>query len=243
MKKGIFTVQSNTPIAKDVFEMRLSGDSSAVERPGQFINIALDGFYLRRPISVCDYYSGGILIIYKAVGQGTKYMAALKEGAKLDVLTGLGNGFNIGNVCGNVILCGGGVGTPPLYRLAKELISSGCKVTAALGFNSACDVFYTEHFERLGVKTLVATVDATAGKGGFVTDLFEPSDYSYYFACGPEPMLKAVYDKLPCSGQLSFEERMGCGFGACMGCSCKTKYGNKRICKDGPVLCKEEIIW
>jgi len=244
MKQGIFEIVSNRELAPNTFEMVLSGDCSAITAPGQFINIQLDGFYLRRPISVCDLNDGCVTIIYKVVGRGTETMAKLEKGAKLDILTGLGNGYDLAK-CGEApVLIGGGAGVPPMYYLARRLIAEGKKPTAILGFNVQAEVFYEEEFRALGIDVIVTTVDGSYGVKGFVTDgLKQVEACSHICACGPEPMLKAVYNASEASGQFSFEERMGCGFGACMGCSCKTKYGNKRICKDGPVLQKEEIIW
>ncbi|MBQ8783312.1 MAG: dihydroorotate dehydrogenase electron transfer subunit [Clostridia bacterium] len=243
-KQGIFEIKENIKIAKDVYKMILVGDTSALTAPGQFINIKLDGFFLRRPISVCDYNESEIVIIYKVVGKGTEVMSGMKAGEKLDILTGLGNGFDTSLSGNNPVVIGGGVGVPPMFNLAKKLKEEGKEPVAILGFNKAEEVFYKDEFEALGVKTYVATADGSVGVKGFVTDaLKEIGEYSYFYTCGPEPMLKALYNATETSGQLSFEERMGCGFGACMGCSCKTKYGNKRICKDGPVLVKEEIIW
>lgn len=243
MKQSIFTVTENRKIASAVYEMTLSGDTSAVTAPGQFVNIRLDGFFLRRPISVCDCESGTLRLIYKVVGNGTQAMSKLTNGAELDVLTGLGNGYNTGKSGDRPLLLGGGVGVPPMYMLAKKLISEEKDVTVILGFNTENEVFYENEFQALGAKVLVTTADGSKGIKGFVTDAMDKVDYTYFYTCGPEPMLKAVYNKSTTSGQFSFEERMGCGFGACMGCSCKTKYGSKRICKDGPVLEKEEIIW
>ena len=243
MKQGIFTIKENTPLADNVMLMRLEGDTSAVTAPGQFINIRLDGYYLRRPISICDWSDDTITIIYKILGQGTAYMRSLESGAQLDVLTGLGNGFDVSDAGPAPLLLGGGVGTPPMYALAKKLISMGKTVAAVLGFNTADEVFFEKEFRDLGVHEITATVDGSRGVKGFVTDAAKDLDFSYYYACGPEPMLHAVWQVLPSSGQLSFEERMGCGFGACMGCSCKTITGYKRICRDGPVLRKEEILW
>lgn len=244
MKQGIFEIKENIKIAKDVYKMILSGDTSDITKPGQFINIQLDGFYLRRPISVCDYDDKTVTIIYKVVGKGTEVMAKMQSGEKLDVLTGLGNGFDTSKTGDLPVLVGGGVGVPPMYNLAKVLIEEGKKPVAILGFNKAEEIFYKDEFEALGVKTYITTVDGSVGIKGFVTDaLNEIDNYTYVCTCGPEPMLKALYNACNTSGQFSFEERMGCGFGACMGCSCKTKYGNKRICKDGPILEKEEIIW
>ena len=222
--------------------MILKGDTREIKKPGGFINIRLDGFFLRRPISVCDFDESSVTIIYKTVGKGTEKMSAMQIGEELDVLTGLGNGFDKSKSGDKPLLIGGGVGVPPLYRLAKELIRDGKNVSVILGFNTADEIFYKEEFKKLGAKVYVTTADGSEGIKGFVTSAME-ADYSYIFTCGPEPMLKAVYNKSKTGGQFSFEERMGCGFGACMGCSCKTKYGNKRICKDGPILEKEEIIW
>ena len=240
VKQSILEISENKKIAKDVYLMKLSGDADTA--PGQFINIKLDGFFLRRPISICDVCGDETTIIYKTVGSGTEYLSRLNAGEKLDVLSGLGNGFDLSKSGNAPLVIGGGVGVPPMYYLAKCLKNEGKDVTAVLGFNTADEVFGTKEFEALGIKTVLATADGSLGEKGFVTDVL-PDSYTYFYTCGPEPMLKAVYDKTNTSGQFSFEERMGCGFGACMGCSCKTKYGNKRICKDGPVLLKEEIIW
>ena len=242
MKQGIYTIASNRALTADVFEMRLLGDTSAITAPGQFINIKLDGLFLRRPISVCDWDSDSITIIYKVVGKGTTQMSHMVEGEKLDVLTGLGNGFDVSKCGDTTLVIGGGVGVPPMYGLAKALLAVGKKPIAILGFNKSEELFYEEKFKALGIETIVTTVDGSHGVKGFVTNAL-PETYDYFCTCGPEPMLKAVYNATNTSGLLSFEERMGCGFGACMGCSCETKYGNKRICKDGPVLEKEEIIW
>ena len=242
MKQSFFEITQNIPLTKNVYRMKLRGDTSEVTAAGQFINIKLDGFYLRRPISVCDCDADVITIIYKVVGKGTEKMSRM-QGGKLDVLTGLGNGYDTSVSGSTPLLLGGGVGVPPLYLLAKHLIAEGKKVSVILGFNTKDEVFYKAEFEALGADVTVTTVDGSFGVKGFVTDAAADKDYSYYYTCGPEPMLKAIYGSLKTSGQLSFEERMGCGFGACMGCSCETKYGNKRICKDGPVLEREEIIW
>ncbi len=242
MKQGIFEIIDNIPIAKSVYKMRLSGDISEIQRPGQFINIRLEGKYLRRPISVCDADSDTLTIIYKVVGRGTEQMKNMQEGTRLDILTGLGNGYDTSISGGSPLLLGGGVGVPPLYMLSKKLISEGKDVSAVLGFNTKEEIFLEEELKKLGCQVTVTTADGSCGKKGFVTDAF-PQEYTYFYTCGPEPMLKAVYKKTKTSGQFSFEERMGCGFGACMGCSCKTVTGYKRICKDGPVLLKEEILW
>ena len=238
----MFVICENIKIAKDVYKMTLSGDTSKITATGQFVNIKIEGKYLRRPISVCDFEDGGLTIIYKVVGEGTEILSHMEKGQALDVLTGLGNGYDTEKSGDNPLLIGGGVGVPPMYALCKKLISEGKKVKVILGFNKSDEVFYKEEFEALGAEVFVTTVDGSHGIKGFVTDAL-PEDYTYFYTCGPEPMLKSVYEKTSTSGQFSFEERMGCGFGACMGCSCKTKYGEKRICKDGPVLLKEEIIW
>ena len=241
-KQNKYTVLENTSLTKDVYKMILQGDTQYITAPGQFINIALDGKYLRRPISVCDYDGETITILYKVVGEGTEQMKNLPVGTVLDVLTGLGNGYDI-TKSKKPVLIGGGVGVPPMYNLAKALLENGQSVSVVLGFNTKSEVFYEDEFKALGVEVYVTTVDGSYGIKGFVTDALKNIDYDYFYTCGPLPMFKAVYNATETSGQFSFEERMGCGFGACMGCSCKTKYGNKRICKDGPVLVKEEIIW
>ena len=239
----IFKIEEQKKIAKDVMLMRLSGNTDGITASGQFVNIKIDGFFLRRPISVCDYDENSLTLIYKVVGEGTAVMSQMKRGDSLDILTGLGNGYDLSLSGDAPLLIGGGVGVPPMFNLCRKLVSEGKKPTVILGFNGRDDVFYEEEFKKLGVAVYVTTVDGSYGIKGFVTDAMKALDYSYFYTCGPEPMLKAVYDQSKTSGQFSFEERMGCGFGACMGCSCKTKYGNKRICKDGPVLTKEEIIW
>ena len=242
MKQSTFEILHNKLLAPGVYEMLLSGDTSGITAPGQFVQIALPGYYLRRPISVCDCEEGLLTFIYKVVGHGTEYMAALQTGDKLNLLTGLGNGYDLSECGEKPLLIGGGVGVPPMYLLAKKLIAQGAEVSVILGFNTKDEIFYEKEFAALGAHTVVTTVDGSYGVPGFVTNAMT-MPYSYVCTCGPEPMLKAVYDKSETSGAFSFEERMGCGFGACMGCSCKTKYGNKRICKEGPVLKKEEIIW
>ncbi len=223
--------------------MTLLGDTSDITKPGQFVNIKLDGLFLRRPISVNDVEGDKLTLIYKVVGKGTEQMSNMVCGETLDILTGLGNGYDISKSGKTPLLIGGGVGVPPLYMLAKRLIEKGEDVSVILGFNTKDEIFYEDEFKALGAKVYVTTVDGSYGIKGFVTTAMEALDYTYTYTCGPEPMLKAVYKTSKTSGEYSFEERMGCGFGACMGCSCKTLYGNKRICKDGPVLVKEEIIW
>ena len=244
MYQGIYSVLSNIKIAKDVYKMIIGGDTSVITAPGQFINIKLDGFYLRRPISICDYDENTITIIYKVVGQGTEMMSRFEAYHNLDVLVGLGNGYDLSKAGDRPLLIGGGVGVPPLYNLCKKLIEQGAKPAVILGFNSQDEVFFEKSFKKLGADVFITTVDGTYGTKGFVTDAFPlVGKYSYFYTCGPMPMFKALYKATKTSGQFSFEERMGCGFGACMGCSCKTITGYKRICKDGPVLKKEEILW
>ena len=243
MKQVYFTILSQECIAKDVFKMVLGGDAGEIKGSGGFVNIKIDGLFLRRPISVCDSDNETLTLIYKVVGEGTKKLSEMECGAVLDILVGLGNGYDTKKSGDAPLLLGGGVGVPPLYKLAKMLIAEGKKPTVVLGFNSACDVFYEKEFEALGAKVLVTTADGTHGAKGFVTDVISDIDYTYFYTCGPEPMLKAVHKATKTSGQMSFEERMGCGFGACMGCSCKTLTGYKRICKEGPVMEKEEILW
>ncbi len=243
-KRGIYEVIANEKIAKDVHKMILKGDTSYVTFPGQFINIKIDDLYLRRPISICDYDKETITIIFKVVGHGTEKMAEMGKGTKLDILTGLGNGFNKTRSGKSPLLVGGGVGTPPMYRLCKELIDEGKSPIVVLGFNSKEDVFFEDEFKKLGADVYISTVDGSYGTKGFVTDVIKDlENYTYHYACGPLPMLKALYNTAEGDGEYSFEERMGCGFGACMGCTVKVKDGFKRVCKDGPVLKKEEIVW
>ena len=243
-----FTIKEQRQLTSSVYFMRLEGDTTGITKTGQFVQIQLPGFYLRRPISINDWTCGenGTLdLIYKVVGHGTEAMKLLPDGTELDLLIGLGNGYNIDGEEKKPLLIGGGVGVPPLYALCKALIKQGKQPAVVLGFNTASEVFWKEEFEALGVPVTVTTADGSMGVKGFVTSAMD-GDFDYVYTCGPEPMFKAVYkvlDEKGVSGQFSFEERMACGFGVCMGCSCKTKYGNKRICKDGPVLVKEEIIW
>lgn len=241
MKQGLFEIVENTPLTETVWRMRLRGDTAAITAAGQFVNIRLEGLFLRRPISVCDCEGDILTLVYKVVGKGTRQMSEMTHGT-LDVLTGLGNGYDLSTAGERPLLLGGGVGVPPLYMLAKQLIAEGRQVSVVLGFNTKDEVFYEDEFRALGAAVTVATADGSYGVRGFVTDAL-PTDYTYFYTCGPEPMLKAVYRATNTSGQFSFEERMGCGFGACMGCSCKTITGNKRICKEGPVLQKEDILW
>ncbi len=243
MRESIFKIIENAPLTETVYKMKLQGDVSDITSSGQFVNIKIDGFYLRRPISVCDCEDDVLTLIYKIVGKGTEQMAKMSAGEELNILTGLGNGYDISLSGDKPLLLGGGVGVPPLYMLCKKLIAEGKKVSVVLGFNTKDEVFCEEDFKALGADVFVTTVDGSYGIKGFVTDAMKDIDYSYFYTCGPEPMLKAIFKASTTSGQFSFEERMGCGFGACMGCSCKTVTGYKRICKDGPVLKKEEILW
>lgn len=244
-KKGIYRIVANERLTESVWRMRLAGDTRWITAPGQFVNIALEGRYLRRPISVCDWNDGEIVLIYKVVGDGTAQMSRMTVGTELDLLTGLGNGFSTRNDARRPLLVGGGVGVPPLYGLARQLLAAGKPVSVVLGFNTAAEIFYEEKFRQAGCDVTVATADGSRGVRGFVTTAIAQTgiDFDYFYACGPLPMLRALCEAVEQDGQLSFEERMGCGFGACMGCSCKTRYGNKRICKEGPVLEKGEIIW
>ena len=242
MKQSIFTIKENKALTDTTWKMILAGDTSAITASGQFVNIQLDGLFLRRPISVCDYDEATLTIIYKVVGKGTEQMSAMQAGQELDILTGLGNGYDLSLTGEKPLLIGGCVGVPPMYNLAKKLLAEGKRVSVILGFNTKDEIFYEEEFKALGCKVTVTTVDGSYGIKGFVTNAMD-CEYTHFCACGPEPMLKAIYKASKTSGQMSFEERMGCGFGACMGCSCKTLTGYKRICKDGPVMKKEEILW
>ena len=243
MTQSVFKIISNIPLTPLIYKMELEGDTRSLKRSGQFVNIKIEGLYLRRPISVCDFCDGKMTLIYKVVGEGTEIMSKMQKGEELDILVGLGNGFDHTKSGNRTVLIGGGVGIPPLYNLCKRLISQGKEVSVILGFNTKDEIFYENEFKALGAQTFVTTVDGSCGIKGFVTDALKDIDYDYFYTCGPEPMFKAIEKIAKTSGQYSFEERMGCGFGACMGCSCRTKYGNKRICKDGPVLEREEIIW
>ena len=243
MKEVNYTLESNRKIAKDIYEMVLTGDNSAITRPGKFVNLLIDGCYLRRPLSVCNVEGDRLTLIYKVVGKGTEILSHAEPGAVFDTLTGLGNGFDVTRAGGYPLLVGGGVGVPPMYLLCRRLIENGAKPTVVLGFNTADDVFYRERFEALGAEVRVTTADGSVGTRGFVTDEVKRLMYTYFYACGPMPMFRALDQVVTTFGEYSFEERMGCGFGACMGCSCKTKYGTKRICVDGPVLRREEVIW
>ncbi|MDD7245783.1 MAG: dihydroorotate dehydrogenase electron transfer subunit [Eubacteriales bacterium] len=236
-------VTGNAKIAENTYEMRLSGDFSSITAPGQFVNFAVEGCYLRRPISVCDVENGILAVVYKTVGKGTEIMSRIRPGETMDVLSGLGNGYDVGAGGERPLLIGGGAGVPPMYMLCKALVRAGARPVAVLGFNSRNEVFYEDEFKAAGAETYVTTVDGSYGIKGYVTDVIGKLDYTYFYACGPEAMFKAVEKTVKSDGEYSFEERMGCGFGACMGCSCKTKYGSKRICKDGPVLKRGEIIW
>ena len=245
MTQGFYKVVSNQQLTSTVYRMVVSGDVSALTRPGQFVNFKIDGLYLRRPISVCDYdtEAGTITLIYKVVGVGTEKLAEAKVGDRFDLLVGLGNGYDVTTAGDAPVLIGGGVGIPPLYGLCRVLRAEGKRVKVILGFNTKDEIFYEDAFKALGAEVYVTTVDGSYGVKGYVTNAMEKKKYTYFYTCGPEAMFKAIEATVYTSGQYSFEERMGCGFGACMGCSCKTKYGNKRICKDGPVLDREEVIW
>lgn len=238
-----YRVGNNRPIAKDVWELQLFGNNSNLKRPGQFVNLRIDGCYLRRPLSVCAVDGDRLTLIYKVVGKGTEILSRMREGSVINALTGLGNGFDVSAGGVRPLLIGGGVGVPPMYQLCRELIAGGSSPIVALGFNRAEDVFYQKEFSELGAEVHLATADGSLGTKGFVTELVKPLQYTFFYACGPEAMFRALEAVLTTPGEYSFEERMGCGFGACMGCSCKTKYGYKRICRDGPVLRREEVVW
>ena len=242
MKDCMMTVLQNRPLTEDVWELMLRGDTCEIRKPGQFVNLKLSGLYLRRPLSVCNLEGDRLTLIYKTVGSGTEALSRMLPGQTLPVLTGLGNGYDTALSGDRPLLLGGGVGVPPLYYLARLLCAEGKRVSVVLGFNRASEVFYENEFRALGASVTVTTVDDSCGMKGFVTDAL-PEKYSYFYTCGPEPMLRAVYAKTVTSGSFSFEKRMGCGFGACMGCSCRTITGYKRICREGPVLQKEEILW
>ena len=243
MDQQFCTILENKPLTDLVWKMRLQADTSAITASGRFVNLKLDGLYLRRPISICDWDANSLTLIYKVVGAGTEQMTRLQPGAVIDTLVNLGNGYDTSKSGDAPLLIGGGVGVPPMYGLAKRLAAEGKQVTVILGFNTKKEIVYEEEFKALGVTVHVATADGSYGTKGFVTDVMKDLSYSYFFTCGPMPMFKAIEKTAVTSGQYSFEERMGCGFGACMGCTCKTKYGSKRICKDGPVLEREEIVW
>ena len=242
MKQGLYTLCRRRELARGVWELRLAGDASPITAPGQFVNIRLDGSFLRRPISVCDWDRESLTLVFKVVGKGTAELAGLREGQMLDLLCGLGNGFDLSRCGQRPLLAGGGLGAAPLYGLAKALLAEGRNPAAVLGFNRKEDIFYEEEFRALGVDTVITTVDGSAGVKGFVTDAL-PERYDVFCACGPLPMMKAVCAAAHTPGFVSLEERMGCGFGACMGCSCETKAGSKRVCRDGPVFAKEELLW
>lgn len=249
MRDQEFKIVSNQRIARGVYQMDLSGDVSEIQRPGQFVNLKLGGLFLRRPISICDRGEGSLRLIYKAVGEGTERLSSMREGERLSLLIPLGNGFDTSFAGTSPLLVGGGVGVPPLYFLAKELMKEArecgieTKITVVLGFQSSEDVFYFDAFKAIGCEVYLTTLDGSAGRQGLVTDILEELEYSYVYACGPEAMLKALCEKAGTSGQYSFEARMACGFGACMGCTKKTKSSYKRICKEGPVFLKEELLW
>jgi len=243
MKECIFTIKENKEIAKNIFSLTLTGDVSEINKPGQFVNIKIDECFLRRPLSVCDSYDNTLQVVYRSVGKGTSILSKKKVGESLSILTGLGNGFDVSKAGSHPLLIAGGSGVPALYNLGKHLISNNCNVTAAFGFNTEQDIILIDEFKNLGINVLVSTVDGSFGTKGFVTDLLNNIEYSHFYTCGPEAMMKAVYEKTITDGQFSFEKRMGCGFGACMGCTCKTITGNKKICKDGPVLMKGDLIW
>ena len=240
MKQLTFEIQSNEQIAKNVYRMQLGGDTTGI-LPGQFVNIRVEGQFLRRPISVCNIADGILTIIYKVVGVGTEAMSHLPVGTQLDVLTVLGNGYDLSKAGNAPLLVGGGVGVPPMYMLARQLCEAGKKVRVILGFNTKDEVFYEEEFRALGCDVTVTTVDGSHGVKGFVTNALD-GQQSYYYTCGPLPMIKALLQAAGTNGEVSMEERMGCGFGACMGCTIQTTQGPKRVCKEGPVFAASELL-
>ena len=241
MKKNLYTITENSLIATKTYKMVLVGDG-VVE--GEFVDISIPGFYLRRPLSICDKEDGKLTVVYKVVGEGTKVLSEMPEGAELEVLTGLGRGFDPEACRGKALLVGGGLGVPPLYLLAKELKARGKKVTAVLGFNKADEIILADEFKAICDEVVISTADGSVGVKGFVTDaLKEMAGYDYFYTCGPMVMMKAVCASLDGPGEASLEERMGCGAGFCYGCSIETKNGPRRVCKDGPVFKKEELLW
>lgn len=243
MKQDFYKIISNSQIAPSVYKLCLSGDTSPITAPGQFVNIKIPGFYLRRPISICDWTVGELTLIYKTVGDGTDALSRMKSGEELDLLISLGNGYDTSPSGDRPLLVGGGVGVPPLYGLCKKLIAEDKAVSVILGFNTKSEIFLEDEFKKLGAHVAVTTADGSYGLHGFVDAAMKYADYTYFYTCGPKPMFKAVNAVAKTDGQFSFEERMGCGTGACMGCTCKTKNGPKRICTEGPVLLREEIEW
>lgn len=243
--RNIFNIISNERVAQKTWRMILQGDTSRFTTPGQFANLAIEGKYLRRPISVCDYDNETLTLLYDVVGEGTAQMSEMKQGENLDILTGLGNGFDVNAKCDRPVLIGGGIGVAPLLNLAKALREAGKEPTVVLGFNTSADVVLEKEFNEMGIKTIVTTADGSYGIKGFVTDALRGENmvYDYFYACGPLPMMRALCNELPIEGQLSLDERMACGFGICMCCSLETRNGAKRICKDGPVFLKNELIW
>ena len=242
MKQSIFTILSNNALTDVVYKMVLEGDTSAISNCGQFVDLRLPEKYLRRPISVCDYSENTLTLIYKVVGSGTEIMADLPIGTKLDVLTGLGNGYDTSLSGDSPVLVGGGVGVPPMFNLCKKLLAEGKHPQVVLGFNTGAEIFLADEFQALGAVVHIATADGSVGTKGFVTDVIKDLQYSYFYSCGPMPMFKAMENVMTTSGQYSFEERMGCGFVACKGCTIQTKSGYKRVCKDGPVFFREEVF-
>ena len=245
MKKGKYVISANRNIADKTWQMRLEGDSSAFERGGQFVDVALEGCFLRRPFAVREWDPDGFDIIYKVVGKGSAEMSRLPEGSVLDVLTGLGNGFDVSRCAGRALVVCGGIGASPAFSLVKELRAAGREVCVIMGFNKASEVILTKEYGALGADYRLVTMDGSAGIKGLVTDaigLIQPS-YDYFYTCGPKVMMKAVCEALDGPGEASLEERMGCGCGICYGCTCRTKNGPRRVCADGPVFRKEDIVW
>ena len=243
MKQSMFKILKNEELAPDVHRLILEGDTSAIAQAGQFVDLKLDGHFLRRPFSICDWNASTLTVVYRTVGKGTAELAGYAPGKMIELLTGLGNGFDSAVSGDKPLLVAGGSGVPMMYALAKELVAQGKQVTAVLGYRTASDVFLAHDIELLGVNVIITTEDGSVGTKGFVTDAMKDLDYTYFYTCGPEAMFKAIHSIAKTSGQFSFEARMGCGYGACMGCTMETKNGYKRVCKDGPVLVREELLW
>ncbi len=242
MKQGLFRIAENRPLTEKVSRLCLEGDCSHVGEPGQFVDLRLEGLFLRRPLSVCDVEGDRLTLLYEESGKGTALLRTLPEGTVLDVLTGLGRGFDRSLAGSSPLLIAGGTGASPLYGLAKRLCAEGRDVTVILGFATAAERFYEEEFRALGVTLCVCTEDGSYGRAGFVTEAMD-RPASYFYTCGPKAMMQSVCARAETDGQLSLAVRMGCGFGACMGCRVETISGGRRVCKDGPVFGKGEILW
>ena len=237
MRQQTLTLLSCRALNASVYELILAGAEEM--RAGQFVELSVPGFYLRRPISVADSEDGRLTLLVKEVGEGTKKLRTLQEGARLDVLTSLGRGFDLS--ARTPLLVGGGIGCAPLYKLAKDFAAAGVRPRAVLGFRNAEEIYYAEEFARYCDVT-VATDDGSRGVKGNAVSVAEDIPHDRFYACGPQIMLRAAAQKLG-EGEVSLEARMGCGFGACMGCSIVTVNGYARVCKEGPVFDAKEVVW